>query len=97
MAVPCPSCGAALLEGALRCRFCGSDAREAPETPGAAASFSVASIAPEVFRAAELMDELETIAPPVCEWWRTADRPMKTRAFEILQELREILRRASRK
>lgn len=95
VAVTCTACGAALVEGALRCRFCGENAREAPATSGAAGSVSLADIAPDAYRVAELMEELATIAPPVFEWWRTADRPMKTRAFEILQELRDLLRRAA--
>jgi hypothetical protein len=91
VASACPSCRAPLVEGALRCKLCGADARRAEDGP-VGASFTLAGIAPRAARAAELLDELAGLAPEVLAWWRRADRPRRVRLYEILTELRELLR-----
>jgi hypothetical protein len=93
----CPSCSAAIVDGALRCRFCGADTRQTEPTAGIAASFSLEEVAPNAMRAARLVEELQDLAPEVLAWWRQAPRERKTRVFEILAELRELLRPAARR
>lgn len=91
MSVACPECRAPLVEGALRCKLCGADAREAK--PGATgASFTLFSLSPRAARGAELLDELASLAPDVLAWWRKADRPRKDRLLAILGELRDLIR-----
>lgn len=90
VAVPCPACGAALVEGVLRCRACGADARAA-RPGGVAATIAAGDAAPDAWRAAELLDELGELSPPVLEAWRQADQPKKRRLVAILAELQGIV------
>lgn len=92
VAVPCPSCGAALVEGVLRCRTCGADARAA-RPGGVAATIAPAEAAPDAWRAAELLDELGELSPPVLEEWRAADPPKKRRIVALLTELQAVVDR----
>jgi hypothetical protein len=91
-----PACGASLLEGVLRCRTCGADARQAERENGAGITIPARGLAPDAFQAAELMDELQTLAPEVLTWWRGADRPGKEHLLRILTDLHAFLRRTPR-
>jgi hypothetical protein len=93
VSVSCPSCRALLVDGALRCRLCGADAREAPESERVGATFSLTSIAPDAFRGASILDELRAFAPEVLAWWRASDVPRRERLVALLVELGEIRKR----
>jgi hypothetical protein len=90
---PNPECRALLVEGALRCRSCGSDARAADRTPGVGSTVSLASVVAGPFRAMELLDEIALLAPATLEEFRRLDRPRKERLVAILSELIEVTRK----
>jgi hypothetical protein len=91
--VRCPACSAELADGVLRCRLCGADARGAGgEGPPAFAGLRVEQLLPEAQRVEELMREFYELAPEVLAWWRAAPREKKARLYEILTEMREIIR-----
>lgn len=46
----------------------------------------------EAVHAADLLDEMARVAPPVSAWWKTADGPSRRRLAEILGEIRDIIR-----
>jgi hypothetical protein len=65
----CPSCRHDLAVGALRCRWCGSDARDAPVE--ARVSVALDSLLSDAqVRALALLDELHALAPAVGIWLR---------------------------
>jgi hypothetical protein len=63
----CPCCGRDLAAGALRCRFCGSDARGAPAEARATIPIENVLTQPQA-RALALLDELRELAPAVARW-----------------------------
>ena len=81
------------MEGALRCRSCGADAREPVEVQGVGAALPRTSSIVEAFQAAELLDQLQQVAPPVAAWWKTADGGSRRKVAEILGSIRDIIRR----
>lgn len=90
---PNPECGVFLVEGALRCRACGVDARAAAPSQGVGVTVPIASVAAGPWRAAELHDELAVLAPATLEEFRRMDRPRKERLVAILAEVLEFTRK----
>jgi hypothetical protein len=82
-----------IVEGALRCRSCGADAREPVRTQGVATFISLWDAAPEAASVAELLDELEAESPEVGAWFRRADWPRRKRVVRILDALIALRRR----
>jgi hypothetical protein len=93
VAIRCPACEMPILEGVLRCRHCGADAREPARTRGIASFISLWDVAPDAMSVAKLLDELEAEAPEVGAWFRRADWPRRDRVIRILISLRDLPRR----
>jgi hypothetical protein len=75
------------VEGALRCKLCGADARGAARSSGAGVSFTVTSIVGErTERTLRLLAELEQLAPEVFLWMKTHPKE-RDRLLELLEAL----------
>lgn len=81
----CPSCKAILVDGALRCRSCGS---RAAHGPGFALSLE-SLLSPSDLEALELFEQLERAAPAVASWYRDADDSTGREVERLLAELRQ--------
>jgi hypothetical protein len=92
VSVACPECRAPLVEGALRCKICNADAREA-KRGATGAAFTLFGLSPRASRGAELLDELALLAPATLDEFRRLDRPRKERLVAILAELMEVTRK----
>jgi hypothetical protein len=101
--VVCPRCAAGLELGALRCRFCGADARHAcPSATGIGLhTLLVEDLPPHLARAVEIMDQLEVLSPPFAAWLRSdatsvvpvVPGPVAAEVAALFDELMAISRR----
>lgn len=99
----CPNCEMLLARDALRCRWCGADARGAEDAPdGVSAGFSLEDLlTPDQARAVDVIDRLEEIAPDHMKWRKdgqsgpapTLPAEHRREAIRLLTELAELRER----
>jgi hypothetical protein len=87
----CPSCRSPLVDGVLRCRDCGADARGAPRSVGVAVRLD-GLLSEETIQALDTFEQLRAAAPGVAEWYRTTDDAGRRLVEELLAELRRLRR-----
>jgi hypothetical protein len=85
----CPACREPIVEGVLRCRECGADARRAKQAVGMLVRWD--DVLPERdLLALDKMHDLVEVAPGVAEWYRAATDAERKVVELLLAELRRL-------